>query len=506
MKKTVGFLTLLVLSFFSSGGVIVLKNNKVIPCQGEYQILKRQIRFKDMEGAVFLLPLNFVDLDRCSQEDVKQTSEEEARLLAERNRLQKKKSIFQVVDDAGVLTGAKKIALNQSQMNEYSLRRKDRSIGDKSLLEAYLSPHVFMSCIREQDEQCVREALIDGAVVNPVRTSRARMEFDMSSIYMYGGVPLYSAIKTGNYRIIRMLLKAGADPNYVVARTTPLAYALYCRLPNQDEILQLLLENGAVSPDTGGKTKSALHYALIQGNTKLAHLLIQKGSNINREDETGTTPLQLALKRNNIEILKLMYDYGSLNERNGVTGETPVFDAIRFSTFEVVKLLVVDMGVSLNVISDSSETPLMLAVRVGEDEVVDLLVSHGAKADLKTDTGQNAMTMLAKQDELILLKKMLQYCPLTSGNTAELLGMAVEGGANFVVDFLLKNGGDANGTTRNGNPLLATAVKKGEIKVVKQLLDAGASVRAKTHDGESMLNLVPGKNATKIRKLLKAKL
>jgi len=86
-----------------------------------------------------------------------------------------------------------------------------------------------------------------------------------------------------------------------------------------------------------------LHWAARKGDRDVAELLILKGANVNAADKTGTTPLHWAARAGHKEVAELL----------------------------ILK------GANVNTADQTGATPLHWAV--GHDEVVDLLIKHGAK-------------------------------------------------------------------------------------------------------------------------------
>ena len=98
----------------------------------------------------------------------------------------------------------------------------------------------------------------------------------------------------------------------------------------------------------------------------------------------------------------------------------------------------------------SSETPLLLAIRTGEREIVELLLKHGADVVIHHGTLNNS-TMLS---------------------------VAIDQGGNEIVALLIKYGVDINeqsGFWHNYSPLYS-ATTHGNLIMVKLLINAGAKI------------------------------
>lgn len=85
-----------------------------------------------------------------------------------------------------------------------------------------------------------------------------------------------------------------------------------------------------------GWGKSALHAAAERGNAEYIKILLERGADINIQNEEGYTPLMKAIYRENPETVKLLLDNGADVNIKTNNGET-VFDM--YSTPEVEAVL-----------------------------------------------------------------------------------------------------------------------------------------------------------------------
>jgi ankyrin repeat protein len=118
---------------------------------------------------------------------------------------------------------------------------------------------------------------------------------------------LLLASETGNWKMVKILLNAGAgvnirDEEYL---RTPLFWAV-CY--NHKKVVKLLLKAGADVNTKDIINATPLMYACWNGNEEMVKLLLNAGANINIKDIYGDTALDYALNSpfKNEKIIKLL--------------------------------------------------------------------------------------------------------------------------------------------------------------------------------------------------------
>ncbi|AWV71508.1 ankyrin repeat domain-containing protein [Leptospira borgpetersenii serovar Hardjo-bovis] len=202
---------------------------------------------------------------------------------------------------------------------------------------------------------------------------------------------------------------------------------------NNLKVAELLLEQNGVDLEIKGELeKTALMWAVSQGNLEMASLLLGKGANPNAKGLVGMSLLIYA-----------------------VNGDEP--------DYEVVKLLI-DSGVDVNAADRNGDTSLRFAIENGLFEIVQLLVESGA--------------VIEHPDAR--LHRSYQHM-------GHLFLASLYDRAN-ILDFFLKRGLDPNTKNAGGVTLLMTAIqenRRGHLECVKLLIELGVDLQAQNKDGES---------------------
>ncbi|XP_068185586.1 ankyrin repeat and SOCS box protein 9-like isoform X2 [Antennarius striatus] len=162
--------------------------------------------------------------------------------------------------------------------------------------------------------------------------------------------------------------------------------------------LQRLIAQGAcVNLNTLDKV-SPLHGACIQGHVACAKLLVEKGANVNSSTVGGETPLSEACARGHVACMALLLQHGG-NPSGSSQASSPIHKAA-------------EKGANANNCV-SGESPLHIASRLSNPELVSVLLDHGASLSLKNNEGKHPLD-LASPDSLVerLLRQAGGVSPL----------------------------------------------------------------------------------------------
>jgi len=201
-----------------------------------------------------------------------------------------------------------------------------------------------------------------------------------------GITALHSAASYGRIEIAKYLVEKGADIKAENDRgEQPLSFAVG---RNSFEVAQYLLEKSADVNHKNNSGFTALHEAAGRGNIQVARLLIENGADINASTPDGFVPLAYAaFAENAAEMGKFLILSGAdVNPvpckhtkacSCGPNFRTPLHAACDMGKIEMVEVLVSN-GAKVNLYSNNGLTPLHYAVRSGNIDVTSYLLDHGA--------------------------------------------------------------------------------------------------------------------------------
>jgi len=124
----------------------------------------------------------------------------------------------------------------------------------------------------------------------------------------------------------------------------------------------------------------ALHRAAGEGDKWFAETLLEKGANVNGQDESGVSALHLAAENGNAELVALLLSRGAEVNARTDGGWTPLHGAAAAGQWEVARLLL-EKGADVNAADSRGETPLHAAVHWGRRGIAMLLMSNGADVE-----------------------------------------------------------------------------------------------------------------------------
>ncbi|XP_076459845.1 uncharacterized protein LOC143292985 isoform X3 [Babylonia areolata] len=148
----------------------------------------------------------------------------------------------------------------------------------------------------------------------------------------------------------------------------------------------------------------ALMACAVNGNAEHLYQLLEEGDDVDVKSDTGSWPLYLAVENGHVDVITLLCQHGGdVRRRHSNTGETILHVAARMGHTRVTRYL---LGycrqafphnalpcpslrlMDINVTDFHNRTPLQAAADRGYSQVVEVLLSHGASAAVLDSQGQ----------------------------------------------------------------------------------------------------------------------
>jgi prepilin-type processing-associated H-X9-DG protein len=259
----------------------------------------------------------------------------------------------------------------------------------------------------------------------------------------------------------------------------PLALHEAVRRSDLKEI-RTLIDRGVQVDWEDNRRDTALTMALTTGQLEAASLLIERGADVNHEGGPWGTPLQIATRLGQTKMVEMLIAKGANVNAALPSGWTALLMAARFGHTEIARMLM-DSGADLHARTREEMTPLLFSVLHKRPEIERLLIARGEKPDVFAECmrgNAEAVAMSLKQDPKQVNAKVGQFT---------LLHWAAYCNHLNVAKVLIENGADVNANWEN-TPALHWAVRKGKPEMIKLFCSHGADVNRKGLGGLTVLH------------------
>ena len=305
------------------------------------------------------------------------------------------------------------------------------------------------------------------------------------------------ACRRGNLRKVKQLIEEGYDVNEEHLGTALIFAAGKGRL----DVVTYLINRGADVRKKDRHERTALYHASVRDHLKIVEFLLSKGAEIDVEDCFSRTPLMLAAKKGHNDVSMYLINHGAdISKKDGISNQTALHYASESGHLKVVELLL-SKGAKIDVKDRYHCTPLMLAAENGHNDVSMHLINHGADVSKKGGiSNRTALHYASGNGHLklveLLLSKGAEIDEEDKKHRTPLM-LAAENGHSDVSMHLINHGADV---CEIGvfwrTTLLSYASENGHSRVVELLLSKGveSDVEDKNHHTPLMLAAENGHN------------
>ena len=373
---------------------------------------------------------------------------------------------------------------------------------------AVAPPPVLKRYRLETSAQFLRRAAREGDAAT-VRSLLSEGEAADGAPNRYNTTRLHDAARGGHAAVVTLLLDAGANIDAVdVNGLTALnAAAGHGHL----EVVRQLLFRGA-SVDLPGAA-SALHNAAAKGHAAVVALLIEHGARVNLD---GWTPLMAASRAGYLEIVELLLRNGADLHAGSSDHGTALYLAAGRQEVGSHQLLVeadaclapltrsvllnqpdilhelLNGGADANAVDCHGSTALLWAALCGSSGMVETLLQHEARVDVRGPGDRPPLISAAIRGEAGIVRLLLQHRADPHAQPGRhrwtaLLHAASHGGCAECVRLLLEAGAELDTRGLGGVGALNVAAYYGRLEVVQLLLDRGVAVDTRNDRGETPL-------------------
>ncbi|KAG9498301.1 hypothetical protein J7337_011198 [Fusarium musae] len=217
---------------------------------------------------------------------------------------------------------------------------------------------------------------------------------------------LSHAAECGQEAIVRFILSSATihPDTRDVHGLSALWYAVYHK---QSACAKLLLQKGLVSGHVGGdgNTQTALWHAVSYGDLDLVKLLLQNKA---LQSTGGEPALCAAVSNQHFAITDLLLQHGADPDERDSKRRSPLQIACRQDNHEIVALLM-RHGVNADVLDTAGKTELAFATLIGNKTLVKVLLENGANPRAKCANGKTAAAYATGQEMKSLIGNQRWY-------------------------------------------------------------------------------------------------
>ena len=288
-------------------------------------------------------------------------------------------------------------------------------------------------------------------------------------------------------------------------RSTLLAEIKNIKLAGKrEELLNLLLENGANVNIQDESGMTALIQNAIFGFERIVSILIENGANIDVQDETGSTALMYAanIDREGIDTeswdalgrtVQILLQSGASLELKNNDGKTTL-QLVGQTNDESGGLdrnsLDFDLS-TIDVQDEAGRTPLINACLNENTRLVEILLESKANPDIQDNDGYTALMLAGMKEFNNVLERAISRgkssTQIRSILFAEVLKIKASGKRLELVKILLQFGANADLQDFNGQTALTLAASFGFDIISELLLQSGASIDLQDKSGSTPL-------------------
>jgi ankyrin repeat protein len=309
---------------------------------------------------------------------------------------------------------------------------------------------------------------------------------------------LMKASETGNADVVKALLAKGANPN-TKERTQDQTALMWAAAEAHTGVVKALIDAGADvhARSKGGSTP--LLFAARSGDIESARLCLAAGADVNEALPDGNTALLVAAGSGHGDLGIMLLDKGAnANAATSTEGLTPLHALVLKRPFHaanwkrppdnlaLAKALlahganpnarstkpVTGMGINVTGAIQAGSTPIVLAARVADLDMMHILID--AHADVKIATNAKLTALMAASG---LGRAEGNEDPIAEVDALE------------AVKMLTVLGSDVNAIDQSGQSALHGAVNNGYNTVIEYLYSKGANLNVKDKDGWTPLNI-----------------
>ncbi len=403
------------------------------------------------------------------------------------------------------------------------------------MLLVLLMTATFFSCMTSSQAEDTGEAMSVQDLIIAGKTDEVqslfRTQADINMVDKDGNTALHTAAMVDNADIVYFLLYQGANseiknldgntPLHVAINNgsresakllSAISYNIFARDGNGVSSLELGLDKGSsfyealLTTHTGSlqdvQGQSVVHYLVKERSLDAIEYAIDNNLMLSIKDNNGISPLTLAYSQKDLVSVEIAaelilgnaapergtYSFfeDSIKTRNPSLrfdeGQTPLHVAVILGEYAMVEYLINNKA-AVSAKDSSGATALHEAVRYGHLEIVNLLLDNGADVNARDSLGKTPLLIITPENnqfeiyEALLSSGADLNATDSFGDTALHIATLTEANVS-VIEYLFSKGADINERNKKGITPLAQAVEKRIAEHIEFYAKMGADIHA----------------------------
>ncbi len=231
-----------------------------------------------------------------------------------------------------------------------------------------------------------------------------------------------SAAVDGHIPTMQFLIEHSVDPNRTLRHgldTTLHKAAKYGQL----EMIKFLLAHDTNVNNVnavGDSNHTPLHYAVREGHSEVVKFLLERGANLHALNNYNATALMTA--RNSSSLLNehvrsrviQMLTEAVVQQTTQADSEQQAQEhdfivQASVGNIDTLQRMLTEKLVDINAQDGDGNTALMVAARVGRTDVVEFLLAHGARTDIRNGLNQDAHALALSTGQLDTVMLLIKH-------------------------------------------------------------------------------------------------